>query len=210
MPGTSGRIAASQAAKQPKTCGPSYPSLDLVRELPRARGVGESELTRTRERPRQAQLKAWAFDAPSKAHEQLGDDGFDTTSPKQGLRFRRIIVGGSRGCYIVIHTPFKPLAFSAPHYSGDVDAQCLPKPRAVRDTGHLGSCCRSPRMSADFLNLWCLVSVWFAVFYIRPGFFIWFCWHPIRSYMNTLIKNYIFHTLWTPLIKTTKYISKVF
>ena len=58
VPGTSGRIAASQAAKQPKTCDPSYPSLDLVRELPRARGVGESELTRTRERPRQAQLKA--------------------------------------------------------------------------------------------------------------------------------------------------------
>ena len=58
MPGTSGRIAASQAAKQPKTCDPSYPSLDLVRQLPRARGEGESELTRPRERPRQAQLKA--------------------------------------------------------------------------------------------------------------------------------------------------------
>ena len=36
VPGTSGRIAASQAAKQPKTCDPSYPSLDLVRALPRA------------------------------------------------------------------------------------------------------------------------------------------------------------------------------
>ena len=114
MPGTSGRIAASQAAKQPKTCDPSYPSLDLVRELPRARGVGESELTRTRERPRQAQLKAWAFDAPSKAHEQLGDDGFDTTSPKQGLRFRRIIVGAPGDATSLFTHPLNPWRFQ-PH-----------------------------------------------------------------------------------------------
>ena len=174
MPGTSGRIAASQAAKQPKTCDPSYPSLDLVRELPRARGVGESELTRTRERPRQAQLKAWAlrrsFQSSWAARRRRIWHHLAETRTQVSENYCR----GSRGCYIVIHTPFKPLAFSAPHYSGDVDAQCLPKPRAVRDTGHLGSCCRSPRMSADFLNLWCLVSVWFAVFYIRPGFFIGF------------------------------------
>ena len=208
MPGTSGRIAASQAAKQTKTCDPSYPSLDLVRELPRARGVGESELTRTRERPRQAvegvSLRR-SFQSSWAARRRRIWHHLAETRTQVSENYCR----GSRGCYIVIHTPFKPLAFSAPHYSGDVDAQCLPQPRAVRDTGQgVVAGPQGCQLTSSTCDAWLVYGSPF--FILDPGFFIWFCWHPIRSYMNTLIKNYIFHTLWTPLIKTTKYISKVF